>query len=87
MSIKMTDNYKVSGTFDDLLNDDINMVYDTSEYYFISLKSQGMYDNTIYKVDKKSKEVSWVVLIDFLFEYKGKYSILNIEDFLKKEKH
>ena len=87
MSIKMLDYYKVSGTFDDLLNEDISFVKETEDFYFIGLKSQGNYDNTIYKVNKKTKEVSWMVFIDFLLEYGEKYSELNVEEFLKREKH
>ncbi len=87
MSIKMLDYYEVSGTFNDLINEDIDFVDETDDFYFIGLKSQETYENAIYKVNKKTKDVSWTAFTTFIIEYGDKYSNLSIEEFLKREKH
>lgn len=58
-------------TLDELLSAGINSAWETDGYYYIKLKPDGPYDNGMWRVDKKTKSVSYIDFTDF---------IINIED-------
>lgn len=59
-------------TLDDLLKEEVNFVYELDGYYYVKLKPKCFYENAIWKVDKKTGEVSYMMFTDF---------IINVERF------
>ena len=51
-----TDNgFTIYDTFDELLNADLDWVYEDNQYYYIQAKSDFVYSGTAYRVDKRTK--------------------------------
>lgn len=59
-------------TLDELLNSDIEFVSDYNGKYYIGVKPESKYDNSIWKVDKRTGEVSCSSFIDYMLEIEDK---------------
>lgn len=59
-------------TFDELLNAEIVSVSEYEGFYYIRLKPQEFYDNSMWKVDKKTKNVSLMYYTEYLLEINDK---------------
>jgi hypothetical protein len=63
---------KISGlmqyeTFDEILNADIVEAYEGIDKYYFLIKSDDFYANTIWIIDKKTRNVSSMMLTQFMF--------------------
>lgn len=59
-------------TFDELLDADIEIMSDYDGFYYIRLKPQELYDDSIWKVDKRTGEVSCSSFIDYMLDIQDK---------------
>lgn len=64
-----TDNgIEIYETLQDLLSKDILKVGEYDEKYYVELKTDDPYDNTVWIVDKNTLEVSWIHFTTFIIE-------------------
>lgn len=59
---------EVYETLQDLLTKDILKVGEYEEKYYIELKTDDPYDNTVWIVNKNNLEVSWMPFTTFIVE-------------------
>lgn len=59
-------------SLDDLINAGIKQVYEYDGFYYVLVKAREYYDNSIWKVNKKTGEVSYMMFTEF---------IINVERF------
>lgn len=69
-------------TFEELVKEEISYMGEYSGYYYIKLKSDDFYDNSMWKVNKKTKEVSYMLFTQF-FEIADKAKVIDPVDFKK----
>lgn len=66
-------------TFDELLNADIMEMTEDVDNYYILTKPQQYYENNIWIVNKKTKEVSFMYYIQYVINIMEKVSPVNPE--------
>ena len=66
----------------ELLTADILRVYQTDKYFFVRIRPEdGVYDNSIEQVDKKTLSVEHTFYIDFMVLYRDKATEIDVSDF------
>lgn len=67
-------------TLDELLNCDIKFVSEYNGYYFIKLQPYCYYDNSIWRINKATGEVSYMMFTQYLCDgIANKATSINIE--------
>lgn len=59
-------------SFNELLNADIDEMTENKNRYFIQLKPEQFYDNTVWVVDKQTKSVSFIHFTEYLINFMDK---------------
>lgn len=59
-------------TLDELLSLKIDYVTEHDGYYFVFPPREGPYDNTVYKVDKKTGKAVYIPYIDYMLNIEEK---------------
>lgn len=62
---------------------EIICVFEDDEYYYIRPELSGNYDNTMYKVDKKTNMAEYLDHIQFMINTLDNTSPLDVQEFLK----
>lgn len=70
-------------TLDELLSSDPIEIYEDEDNYYFSLKPDGLYDNSMWVVDKKSKNVSFMYFTQFIVERLDKARKITINEIEK----
>lgn len=66
-------------TFDELLTSKLLFVTECDEYYYMKPSLDDYYDERVYKVNKKTKEVSCMHCIDYMCDIESYTTSVNIE--------
>ena len=53
-------------TLDDLMKEEVTSVYEHDGFYYVKLKPRAYYENTIWKVDKKTGKATYMMFTDFI---------------------
>ncbi len=69
---KTNNGIEIYETVDDLLQKDITEIWGYGGKYYVSVKSDNFYDNRIWIVDKKTKQVSKGYYIDIMLDIADK---------------
>ena len=64
----------------EILNSDISTIWEDSENYYFKLKTEDIYDETIWIVNKKTNNVSQMDFIDFSWNKKKNAREINLVD-------
>lgn len=59
-------------TADEILNADINKSWEDSENYYFKIDSKDVHDETVWIINKSTKDVSQMHYIDFIMQKKSK---------------
>ena len=54
-------------TFEELLDANIHAAYEDENNYYISINSNDVYDDALWVINKKTKDVSYMSCIEFMF--------------------
>jgi hypothetical protein len=66
---KLDNGVTVYETLDDLLNADIESVYEDDNNYYFHLVPECYYENAVWVVDKQTSIVSYIMYTEFLCEH------------------
>lgn len=82
---------KVSGclvceTAEDMLKCGIEQAYEDAENYYILCKKEDFYDNGMYKVNKKSGEISLIMFTVFITQIKNRTCQISTQKFIREMK-
>ncbi len=80
MYISKVSGGKVYETFEELLDADVEFLALYEENYYFRIKSDNHYNHAMWKVDQKTKEVSYFDLVDFLVDIQDKAELIDIEE-------
>lgn len=66
-------------TLEDVLsyNKEFDFVEEYGDYYYIKFKPESYYDESMYKVNKNTKEAEGIHIIDYFIECDGKAQRVN----------
>lgn len=53
-------------SLDDLLKEEVNFVTEYDGFYYVKLKPKYFYENSIWKVNKKTGEVSYMMFTEYI---------------------
>lgn len=73
---------------DDMIKLGITVLYEDEDYYYILTKKEDFYDNGMYKVNKATEEVSFIMYPVFITEVENKPGTkpVNIPRFIRERK-
>ena len=74
-------------TFDELLNADIESVFEDENNYYFHLVPECYFENAMWVVNKKTYEVSYMMFTKFRFEILDTESVREIKPDLIKASH
>lgn len=74
-------------TLDDLLNADMESVYEDNSNYYFHLVPECYYENAVWSVDKKTYRVSYIMYTEFLCEHMYEKGTKQISPELIKRTH
>ena len=82
---------KVSGcidyeTLDELISAGIVFMAEDEKDYYIRTKIEDYYDNGMYRVNKATEKLSFLLFTEFISEYSDKTTPVNIEEFIKQRR-
>lgn len=64
----------------EILNSDISTIWEDSENYYFKLKTEDIYDETVWIVNKKTNKVSQIDFIDFSWNKKKNAREIDLVD-------
>lgn len=81
MFIDKDNGHSIYETFDELINAGIVMISEYGNCLFVRVKPEYLYDNSIWVVDKKTGEVTYMMFTDYITNVEPKAKLLNPEQF------
>lgn len=68
-------------TLDELLSSDVGDVFENEEAYFVLLSPEMHYDNSMWKIDKRTNSVSYMEFTQYILEEADESEVLSVEEF------
>ncbi|MCM1524236.1 MAG: hypothetical protein NC120_07225 [Ruminococcus sp.] len=76
----------VCDSVDDMIKTGITQIYEDRQYYYILCKKEDFYDNGMYKVDKRTEEISFIMFPVFITQIKDGTTPVNVSEFIVKRR-
>lgn len=77
--MKKTEYGTVYETIDELINANIESLYEDENNYYFHLVPECFYENAVWVVDKQTEDVSYMMFTEFIFETIYKTGAIEID--------
>lgn len=74
--------YKTFKNLSEIMKQKISNVYETKENYYVTIDQNDPWDNSIYEVNKKTKNVKSIMFTDFIVDVDD-YKQIDVDEFVK----